>query len=96
MAKIYYQSARVRSFVPAVAGLSASLMADLGLIPIDINKEIREVIRPAYLRGAFMRGKLKPMRLSDCYWELMEEEIDAEFDCSGYWDYLTRDGGLRY
>lgn len=78
MAKIYYQSARVRRFVP------------------ESRTEIREVIRPAYLRGALNRGKLKPMRLSDCYWELMEEEIDAEFDCSNYWDYLTRDGGLRY
>lgn len=78
MAKIYYQSARVRRFVP------------------ESRTEIREVIRPAYLRAAFMRGKLKPIRLSDCYWELMEEEIDAEFDYSDYWGYLNRDGGLRY
>ena len=60
------------------------------------RKEVLDVIRPAYLLGAYLRGKLRPMRLADAYWELMEEEIDAEFDCSDYWDYLTRDGGMKF
>lgn len=110
MAKIYYQSARVRRFVPDVVmpkgfqkefeelcALENAIYTGNRIIRNNIQNEyIKRVIRPAYLKGAYLRGKLKPMRLSDCYWELMEEEIDAEFDCSGYWDYLTRDGGLRY
>lgn len=99
MAKVYYQSARVRRFVPNVVtprGMDEAIMADLGIIPKDPNKEIREVIRPAYLWGAYLRGKLKPMRLADAYWELMEDEVDEEYDCSDYWNYINRDGGLRY
>jgi len=45
----------------------------------------------SYAKAKYNAEKLVPMRMTDAYWGVLEEEYDESFDCSGFWNYLVRE-----